>query len=123
MEDSANGGIALRRKFTGWMIKVGIRIPEVALKAAIMHFQSRAETTSTLVGFCTLGLVALALSDAMAEASNTTLLEMNLPDLKKGLNKADARGPKSNDAELSDCTLMALDYLEQADRCKIDKKS
>jgi len=30
----------------------------------------------------------LALSDAMAEASNTTLLVINLPDLKKGLNKA-----------------------------------
>jgi hypothetical protein len=39
------------------------------------------------VGFCTLGLAALALRDAMAEASNTILLETHLPDLKKGENK------------------------------------
>jgi hypothetical protein len=32
-------------------------------------------------------------------------------------------GSESDDAELSDCTLMALDYLEQADQRKIDKKS
>jgi hypothetical protein len=34
-----------------------------------------------------------------------------------------AGGPKSDDAELSDCTLMALDYLKQADHRKISKKS
>jgi hypothetical protein len=35
----------------------------------------------------------------------------------------DAGGSKSEDAELSDYTLMALNYLEQADQRKIGKKS
>jgi hypothetical protein len=35
----------------------------------------------------------------------------------------DAGGSKSDDAELSDCTLMVLDYMDQADQRKIGKKS
>jgi hypothetical protein len=35
----------------------------------------------------------------------------------------DAEGSESDDAELSDCTLMALNYLEQADQRKIGKES
>jgi hypothetical protein len=35
----------------------------------------------------------------------------------------DAGGSESDDAELSDCTIMALKYLEQADQRKIGKKS
>jgi hypothetical protein len=35
----------------------------------------------------------------------------------------DAGGSESDDVELSDCTLMALRYLEQADQRKIGKKS
>jgi hypothetical protein len=35
----------------------------------------------------------------------------------------DAGGSESDDAELSDCTLMALNYLEQANQLKIGKKS
>jgi hypothetical protein len=35
----------------------------------------------------------------------------------------DAGGSELDDAELSDCTLMALNYLEQADQRKIGKKS
>jgi len=35
----------------------------------------------------------------------------------------DAGGFESNDAELSDCTLMALDYMDQADQLEIGKKS
>jgi hypothetical protein len=35
----------------------------------------------------------------------------------------DARGSESDDAELPDCTLMALDYLGQVDQRKIGKKS
>jgi hypothetical protein len=38
------------------------------------------------------------------------------------LLKIDAGGFESDDAELSDCTLMALNYLEQADHRKIGKK-
>ncbi|GLT69020.1 hypothetical protein SLA2020_412050 [Shorea laevis] len=82
MEDSVICGSALRRKFTAWEIKLGIWIPEVALKAFMVHFHRSAETTSTLEGCCTLELVALALSDAMAEASNTILLTIHLPNLK-----------------------------------------
>jgi hypothetical protein len=36
---------------------------------------------------------------------------------------SDAGGSESDDVELSDCTIMALKYLEQADQCKIGKKS
>lgn len=36
---------------------------------------------------------------------------------------SDAWGSESDDAELSNCTLMVLDYLEQADQHKIGKKS
>jgi hypothetical protein len=35
----------------------------------------------------------------------------------------DAGGSESNDAELSYCTLIVLNYLEQADQRKIGKKS
>jgi hypothetical protein len=35
----------------------------------------------------------------------------------------DARGSESVDAELSDCTLMALNYLKRANQRKIGKKS
>jgi hypothetical protein len=35
----------------------------------------------------------------------------------------DAEGSESDDTELSDCTLMALNYLEWADQRKIGKKS
>jgi hypothetical protein len=53
----------------------------------MMHFHRSADTTSTLVGFCTLELVALALSDVMADASNTILLVVNLPNLRNGRQK------------------------------------
>jgi hypothetical protein len=39
------------------------------------------------------------------------------------LGVTDAGGFELDDAELSECTLMALNYLEQADQCKIGKKS
>jgi hypothetical protein len=37
--------------------------------------------------------------------------------------ETDAGGSESDDAELSDCTLMALNFLERADQHKIGKKS
>jgi hypothetical protein len=36
---------------------------------------------------------------------------------------SDTGGSESEDAELSDCTLMVQDYLEQADQRKIGKES
>jgi hypothetical protein len=39
------------------------------------------------------------------------------------MKSSDAGGSESDDAEMSNCTLMALNYLEQADQRKIGKKS
>jgi hypothetical protein len=53
-------------------------------------------------------------SDDIAVNSRTSSFQLGVTD---------AGGSKSNNVELSDCTLMALNYLEQADQRKIGKKS
>lgn len=50
-----------------------MRIRFFSLKAALMHLEMSADTTSTRVGFCMLELVALALSLDIAGASNSNL--------------------------------------------------
>lgn len=76
-ECSGNGGLILARMLIGQLSTnadgdgEGLDFKQAV---AIKHFQMRAETVSTRVGFGTLALAALALRDEILEDTNTYLL-------------------------------------------------
>ncbi|KAF2324768.1 hypothetical protein GH714_016715 [Hevea brasiliensis] len=82
IENSGNGGTALRRRFTAWIIASGL------LKILTRHLPRSADTTSTRVGFLTLKLVSFTCRLAMVDASNKNLLVVTFIFLKKGPLKA-----------------------------------
>lgn len=91
IEYSGDGGVSLLRKFTVWDMTERFGEGDVVFRvvdacAFIAHFQMRAVTTSTRVGFGAMSLAALDFRSAILWAlkTNLRLLHLTLPPKSVG---------------------------------------
>jgi hypothetical protein len=92
----------------GWVLGIFLKPNPQTAPHSLLKFGLRTASKTQISSFSGAGRVSSFGSMRFVRALHTP---------------SDAGGSESDDVELSDCTLMALDYLEREDQRKIGKKS